>query len=244
MKYLDIPELSSLTSFLTSLELGDRHLFAKVEAYSCKQGGMDKKLGKQLEQMYIQEIKQTPSGAYGTSPLGTFTQPQTRKLLINLICTLNASFPDYDFSTLKPEQFLKETIGMVVNHVNMTFAEIVESHSKSFLEDLWGSIDRVVSLKNCQVFSYIPDFDNDPFSTPSNLWSFNYFFFNKAEKKIVFFTCACKKRRCLAEFSVDEDISFETDEYKGNADSEDDFEMDYSDPESEDKDEALERSIF
>lgn len=244
MKYLDIPELSSLTSFLTSLELGDRHLRAKVEAYSCKQGGMDKKLGKQLEQNYVREIEQTPSGAYGTSPLGTFTQPQTRRLLINLICTLNASFPDYDFSTLKPEQFLKETIGMVVNHVNMTFAEIVETHSKVFLEDLWGSIDRVVSLKNCQVFSYIPDMDNDPFSTPSNLWSFNYFFYNKAEKKLVFFTCACTKSNRIEDAGLGEDDSFSTSEFKADADSDEEWDMDYDAKESDPEDDTTTRGVF
>lgn len=203
---------------------------------------MDKKLGKQLEQNYVREIEQTPSGAFGTSPLGTFTQPQTRRLLINLICTLNASYPDYDFSTLKPEQFLKETIGMVVNHVNMTFAEIVETHSKTFLEDLWGSIDRVVSLKNCQVFSYIPDLDNDPFSTPSNLWSFNYFFYNKSEKKMVFFTCACRKNNRIEDSALVDDDALS--EYKAEGETEEEWGMDYDPNESDNEDDAVQRGIF
>ena len=33
----------------------------------------------------------------GSSPLGDFSDSSTRKLLINLIATMNASFPDYDF---------------------------------------------------------------------------------------------------------------------------------------------------
>ena len=36
------------------------------------------------------------------------SDPHTRRLLVHLICTLNASFPDYDFSTLKPENFTHE----------------------------------------------------------------------------------------------------------------------------------------
>jgi hypothetical protein len=32
----------------------------------------------------------------------------TRKLLINLILTLNNTFADYDFRDLKPEDFVKE----------------------------------------------------------------------------------------------------------------------------------------
>ncbi len=43
------------------------------------------------------------------SPLGPLNSVATRKLLVNLITTMNASFPDYDFSNLRPEQFEHET---------------------------------------------------------------------------------------------------------------------------------------
>jgi len=36
------------------------------------------------------------------------TDANTRKLLISLITTMNASFPDYDFSNLRAEQFDRE----------------------------------------------------------------------------------------------------------------------------------------
>lgn len=38
-------------------------------------------------------------------------------------------------------------------------------------------------------FSYNPDLDSDPFGEEGSLWSFNYFFYNKKLKRIVFFTC-------------------------------------------------------
>lgn len=37
--------------------------------------------------------------------------------------------------------------------------------------------------------SYNPDLDSDPFGEEGSLWSFNYFFYNKRLKRIVFFTC-------------------------------------------------------
>lgn len=37
--------------------------------------------------------------------------------------------------------------------------------------------------------SYNPDLDSDPFGEEGSLWSFNYFFYNKKLKRIVFFTC-------------------------------------------------------
>lgn len=39
------------------------------------------------------------------------------------------------------------------------------------------------------LFSYNPDLDSDPFGEDGSLWSFNYFFYNKRLKRIVFFSC-------------------------------------------------------
>ena len=48
------------------------------------------------------------------------------------------------------------------------------------------------------VRSYNPDLDCDPFGEEGSLWSFNYFFYNKKLKRIVFFTC----RSVRSAFSV------------------------------------------
>lgn len=39
------------------------------------------------------------------------------------------------------------------------------------------------------IYSYTPDMRSDPFSEDGCLWSFNYFFYNKKLKRILFFTC-------------------------------------------------------
>jgi len=66
-----------------------------------KAAGSDKKLYKQIE------IKYDPSHSppddddgfrYIISPFGPLDQPASRRTLFYLIGTLNASFPDYDFS--------------------------------------------------------------------------------------------------------------------------------------------------
>jgi len=51
------------------------------------------------------------------SDLGPLSSPASRKLFINLISTLNAAFPDYDFADLKPNVFRRETahVEAVVN---------------------------------------------------------------------------------------------------------------------------------
>ena len=46
-------------------------------------------------------------------------------------------------------------------------------------------------LFSCRLFvhSYNPDLISDPFGEEGSIWSFNYFFYNKKLKRIVFFTC-------------------------------------------------------
>ena len=39
------------------------------------------------------------------------------------------------------------------------------------------------------IYSYNPDLDSDPYGEEGTLWSFNYFFYNKKLKRILFFTC-------------------------------------------------------
>lgn len=63
-----------------------------------KAAGDDKKLMKRLEQTMLEELATSPKpDVTAASPLGSLTDASTRTLLIRLISTLNASFPDYDF---------------------------------------------------------------------------------------------------------------------------------------------------
>ncbi|KAI9906431.1 hypothetical protein PsorP6_003143 [Peronosclerospora sorghi] len=206
MKYLEEPHLSWVNSILGNYEMGDRVLNGKVEVYSCKKAGSDKRLAKSLELYYQQEIEASSPDALGaSSPLGPLAAPATRKLLINLISTMNASFPDYDFSSVRPEQFRKEAdFRIALQRINHDLAELLDAEGNGFIEKMWHGVAEIIKLEECDVYSYIPDMDSDPFSD-GNLyvettgihfwiprWSFNYFFYNKMQKKVLYFTCICK----------------------------------------------------
>ena len=45
--------------------------------------------------------------------------------------------------------------------------------------------------------SYNPDLDSDPYCEDGSLWSCNYFFYNKKENKMVFFTCCATRCVCV-----------------------------------------------
>lgn len=59
-------------------------------------------------------------------------------------------------------------------------------------QDLWNGLADMIKLNECEVFSYLPDMESDPFSD-GNIWSFNYFFVNKQLKRIVYLTCMAKR---------------------------------------------------
>lgn len=201
MKLLENQRLSAITACLTERLVSDRILDGRVEAFSCKRAGDDKKLFKKLEQQYHDELATSPSSFSSQSPLGALSDAGTRRLLIDLISTLNASFPDYDFSSLRADQFTREVgAAFVARSINRHLADCTQA----FLDQLWAAVEDAVVLSECEVYSYVPDLDSDPFSADGILWSFNYFFFNKTLKRIVYFTCVARSRYLAAIHDIDE----------------------------------------
>ncbi|RUP45883.1 Maf1 regulator-domain-containing protein [Jimgerdemannia flammicorona] len=193
MKYLEVPALDAVNNIL-SWETPECKIFGRVEAYSCKSAGTDKKLFKQLETRYTTDLS-TSQGSFSPedhfhmgSPFGPMDQPSSRKTLFYLIGTLNSSFPDYDFSEVKPEQFSKQpSCQLVINSVNNTLFNMGNERIVKDLR-LWDVIDNIIDLNDCNVYSYNPDMDDDPNGEEGSIWSLNYFFFNRNLKRMVFFS--------------------------------------------------------
>jgi hypothetical protein len=99
-----------------------------------------------------------------------------------------------------------------MNRVNVHLAEISELYYPCFLEELWGAIDDAICLKECEVYSYVPDMDGDPFS--ECLWSFNYFFCNKQAHKVLYFVCMAKTKFSAMDSSSQDDD--ESSEFEGS----------------------------
>jgi hypothetical protein len=75
--------------------------------------------------------------------LGDLSSNSTRRLLIDLISTLNASFPDYDFSSVSPASFEPQEINAVVSRVNSFLAELTIQNS-TIMQDMWQSMNTVM----------------------------------------------------------------------------------------------------
>lgn len=240
MKFIETPSLEYINSLLDSIEFGDQAISGKLEAYSCKMTADDKRLFRSLEQQHADgslsrsnSLAEAGVSASPSSPFGDMTDHQMRKKLVHLIATLNASYPDYDFSTAKAESFTWKTgaeyMHMVKNAIMTALAEADTSlgSSVNLCEQLWQQIEAEISPSECDIFSYIPDLDSDPLSE-GKIWSFNYFFYNNRLKKVLFFICSCS--RISSSFGV------ATDSHRrlgpdGAAEEEDDM-FDFEDAES------------
>lgn len=133
MKFLEYDDLASLTAMLSGVDTGDSIINGRVEAYSCtkiqisfqtflndhssvlsplislrlsgKAAGTDKRTSKDLERHITEDLASSSPTLHSDSSLGDLSDPSVRKLLITLICTLNQSYPDYDFSNASPLDF-------------------------------------------------------------------------------------------------------------------------------------------
>ena len=43
-------------------------------------------------------------------------------------------------------------------------------------DKLWATINEEITLPECDIYSYNPDLQSDPFGEDGSLWSFNFFF--------------------------------------------------------------------
>lgn len=213
MSYLENSELGSLSLYLTERKVGDVIINGKIELYNVspttkiplpsvtEESSTDKmsfdehivtRPSNDLETRRPRSnsceiFPQRPKNTIRSSSLGDLSAPSSRKLFLDLISTLNESFSDYDFHATKLHQFIEKDVSSVMRMVNNTLAEITEENPH-FLQNLWDSIDRAVGgLRRCEVFSYVPDNEDDPFSHGS-IWSFNYFFFNPSKLRICYIT--------------------------------------------------------
>ncbi|KAI9364258.1 Maf1 regulator-domain-containing protein [Pilaira anomala] len=124
MKFLEVDSLDLINTDFR-WETSECILTGRVEAYSCKSAGTDKKLYKTLENRYNAELLApgsiSPDELQIVSPFGRLSEATPRKTFFYLLATLNAAFPEHDFEDVRPDQFLKlPSIEMVMNSVNTT----------------------------------------------------------------------------------------------------------------------------
>ena len=178
-----------------------------------KLAGTDKKLSRSLDAEVVTAMASSPT-SLGTSPVGPLTEANSRKTLIYLILTLNHIYPDYDFSSLAggalhqggdaerrqdgyrvSSHGERQGVGGEIRRRErrIIFRGFVENHRRL-----------VIEVFDCDVYSYKAVTEGDPFTDDGNLWSFNYFFYNKKLKRILYFSMHATSKTMLGIDSDDE----------------------------------------
>ena len=93
----------------------------------------------------------------------------TRRLMTDLILTMNASFPDYNFEDAQTCDFCTLSIHDAMRHVNDKLGEFASTTDvgRDYLPRFWSALDDVLfdGLIDCEVYSYAPKCSSgdDPF---------------------------------------------------------------------------------
>lgn len=213
MKYLDDSNLARINSFLDNVDTGDYVVYGDLEAFSCKLAGLDKKLSKSLDQEV--QVGSSPL-ELSMSPVGPLSDSASRKTLIYLILTLNHIYPDYDFSLLRAHHFKKEAglaraeevIDTHLLEVSKVWEATPGFGDAPFLDTLWSAVDEAIDLKDCDVYSYKSDNETDPFGERASVWAFNYFFYNKKSKRILYLSCRAVTKSAAEQGADEEDSKY------------------------------------
>ncbi|PVV04260.1 hypothetical protein BB560_001242 [Smittium megazygosporum] len=167
MKFLQIPDIDNLNELLSFKTASGHFVSGRIEVYSCKIAGDDKKLYKYLKKRYTQEEEEL-NAASGYSPESALqkvdsSEASSRRILFYLISTLNSSFPDYDFKSLEACEFTQFfNISDVINTVNITLFNVGCPNLLQHRE-LWREIDSSINLDDCLLFAYNPVPESDPY---------------------------------------------------------------------------------
>ncbi|NXB06950.1 MAF1 polymerase, partial [Cnemophilus loriae] len=201
MKLLENSSFEAINSQLT-VETGDAHIIGRIESYSCKLAGIDKQLFKQfcqegqphaLEALSPPQTSGLSPGRLGKGHAGDEEGPLSDTVSVWTGTDwegLGWTGRDWEGLGWESHEFSRESsLSWVVNAVNCSLFSAVREDFKALKPLLWDAVDEEICLAECDIYSYNPDLDSDPFGEDGSLWSFNYFFYNKRLKRIVFFTC-------------------------------------------------------
>jgi len=189
---------------------------------------------------YMQQLLTRSKNVISSSPQQLSTSPfgsplsANRAVLADLIATLNESYTDYDFSDAKPDDFAVHSLESVFNSVNLGLRDALEPNQRV---EMWNLIDSAICIADCDILSYVPEDDDDPMALgEGKIWSWNYFFYNKKQKKLLFLACYAKSKvhDCMNEDYDGESYTFcnpkNVDVHvRARVDDADDFDMDFDD---------------
>ncbi|CAG9479932.1 repressor of RNA polymerase III transcription MAF1, putative [Plasmodium vivax] len=120
---------------------------------------------------------------------------EKKNILTNVINILNYVFPDYEFKFLSKSNLKQmKNMNTVIDNINYNLFYVIENIYRGFNKRVWKILKELIDFKHCDVYTYLNDTDNDPYVDKESISSFNYFFFAKKNKRILFISCITKPK--------------------------------------------------
>lgn len=144
------------------------------------------------------------SSAYDSSitigPFGPINETASRRTFAYLIAILNASYPDHDFSSLEPTDFIKVSLKTMISK----FENSLYSLGKQPEEWMWEVINSHMDISDCVIYQYSPSrsFMDDE---PGHLWSLKWFLFNKKRKRVAYLYLTSSRLKSTSNSEINED---------------------------------------
>ncbi|KAJ3337773.1 hypothetical protein HDU93_000501 [Gonapodya sp. JEL0774] len=190
MKYLDDEVIERMNAAISSVDAGDHRIYGRIESYSCECSQLQSSLGGEDERLLnfappvrlhcLANVTVRFAPAFAAGSAGTIepkAEPMTdvdrdpvqRKTFFYLVATLNAAYPDYDFSDVPPSTFLRlPSAARTRNSLLSSFPRTV--HGVSLLDALFRVLDDEIDLEGCEGFRYEPEgTEGDPYGELSVL---------------------------------------------------------------------------
>ena len=99
----------------------------RIRCAQTKRDVDDRRAAQALESLYAETY--ASDKRYNQSPFGNMATMASRRTMADAVLLLNNSFPDYDFSMCKPEQFRFEpSLAALQSNVNSNLNEAVENY--------------------------------------------------------------------------------------------------------------------
>jgi len=193
MKFIESNRLTRLNVLLQHVDLGDRILSGRLELFDTSAKlDTEKEISDEVEK----EINHTPKWLV-KSPVGPLERQDAKDLLVNLISSMNQCFPDYDFSSLSPASFHhEENFVKVYDDIQFNLSYMVDRIIPGLLQEVWTAIRDIVCLSDVDIYSYSFErgSEADPFSESDVIYSFDFFFCDKRQKRTLFFSCVTRSK--------------------------------------------------
>lgn len=105
-----------------------------------------------------------------------------------------------EHTTIKRTSSGVSTDSWISNNSNSSEGPLQHSTSTSSttitatdIDIIWNAITDTIDVNSALIFSYLPDLEGDPFSVGC-LWSFNYFFVSREQKRILYFSVMARDK--------------------------------------------------